>query len=211
MDAQTVSPLLTAKIVGSYLRHNTIGASELPDLIATVHRSLRELGRQPPVEEVLTPAVSVRQSVRPDYVVCLDCGYRGKTLRRHVSSRHGLNRAEYLRRWGLQPDHPLTAPAYSEHRSTLAKQLGLGRKPKADEAPAPIPAESAVANGDKKVEAADGEVDGTSKPRRTTGSGSKSEVADEAASQPTKPRQRRPRSRVAPPPSEPLPTPTTDD
>jgi len=211
MDSQTVNPLLTAKIVGSYLRHHTVGTSELPDLIATVHRSLRELGRQPPVEEVLTPAVSVRQSVRPDYVVCLDCGYRGKTLRRHVSSRHGLNRAEYLRRWGLQPDHPLTAPAYSEHRSTLAKQLGLGRKPKADEAPAPIPAESAVANGDKKIEAADGEVDGTSKPRRTTGSGSKSEVADEAASQPTKPRQRRPRSRVAPPPSEPLPTPTTDD
>ena len=106
MDAQTVSPLLTAKIVGSYLRHNTVGASELPDLIATVHRSLRELGQQAPVEEVLTPAVSVRQSVRPDYVVCLDCGYRGKTLRRHISSRHGLNRAEYLRRWGLQPDTP---------------------------------------------------------------------------------------------------------
>ena len=146
----------------------------------------------------LTAAVSVRQSVRHDYVVCLDCGYRGQTLRRHISSRHGFNRDEYLRRWGLKPDHPLTAPAYSEHRSTIAKQLGLGRKPKAGEAPAPIPAESAVANGDKKVEAADGEVDGTSKPRRTTGSGSKSEVADEAASQPTKPRQRRPRSRVAP-------------
>jgi len=198
MDAQTVNPLLTAKIVGSYLRHHTVGAGELPDLITTVHRSLSQLGRQAPVEEVLTPAVSVRLSVRPDYVVCLDCGYRGQTLRRHISSRHGFNRDEYLRRWGLKPDHPLTAPAYSEHRSTIAKQLGLGRKPKAGEAPAPIPAESAVANGDKKVEAADGEVDGSSKPRRTTGSGSKSEVADEAASRPTKPRQRRPRSRVAP-------------
>jgi predicted transcriptional regulator len=203
MDAQSVNPLLTAKIVGSYLRHHTVGASQLPDLITSVHRGLSEVGRPSPSEEVLTPAVTVRQSVRPGYVVCLDCGYRGKTLRRHISSRHGLSRAEYLIRWGLQPDHPLTAPAYSEHRSTLAKQLGLGRKPKADEAPTPIPAESAV-------EAADGEVDGTSKPRRTTGSGSKSEVADEAASQPTKPRQRRPRSRVAPPPSEPLPTPTAD-
>ena len=90
MDSQTVNPLLTAKIVGSYLRHHTVGTSELPDLIATVHRSLRELGRQPPVEEVLTPAVSVRQSVRPDYVVCLECGYRGRTLRRHIRSRHGL-------------------------------------------------------------------------------------------------------------------------
>jgi len=162
MDAQTVSPLLTAKIVGSYLRHHTVGASELPNLITTVHRSLGQLGRQAPVEEVFTPAVSVRQSVRHDYVVCLECGYRGKTLRRHISTRHGLSRAEYLRRWGLQPDHPLTAPAYSERRSSLAKQLGLGRKPKADEALEPISAESAVANGDEKVEAADGEVDGDS-------------------------------------------------
>jgi predicted transcriptional regulator len=210
MDAQTVSPLLTAKIVGSYVRHNTVGASELPDLITTVHRSLRELGRQAPAEQVLTPAVSLRQSVRHEYVVCLDCGYRGKTLRRHISSRHGLNRDEYLRRWGLQPDHPLTAPAYSEHRSTLAKQLGLGRKPKAEEAPAPIPAESAVANGDKKVEAADGEVDGTSKPRRTTRSRSKSDVVDEAATEPTKPRQRRPRAPKASPQSEPVPTPSAE-
>ena len=142
MDAQTVSPLLTAKIVGSYVRHNTLGASEVPDLIATVHRSLRELRRQAPVEEVLTPAVSVRQSVRHEYVVCLECGYRGKTLRRHITTRHGLSPNEYLQRWGLQPDHPLTAPAYSERRSTLAKELGLGRKPKADQAPAPIAADS---------------------------------------------------------------------
>jgi predicted transcriptional regulator len=203
VDAQTVSPLLTAKIVGSYLRHNTVGASELPDLIATVHRSLRELGQQAPVEEVLTPAVSVRQSVRPDYVVCLDCGYRGKTLRRHISSRHGLNRAEYLRRWGLQPDHPLTAPAYSERRSTLAKQLGLGRKPKTDEAPARTPAET-------DSEHVDGDVEATSNPRRTTRSRSKSDVVNEGASEPRKARQRRPRSRVAAPPSEPLPTPTPD-
>src|SRR6202030_4057437 len=127
MDTQRVNPILTTKIVRSYLRHNTVGASELPDLIATVHRSLRELGRQPPVEEVLTPAVSVRQSVRHDYVVCLDCGYRGKTLRRHISTRHGLTRDEYLKRWGLRHDHVLTAPAYSERRSALSKELGLGR------------------------------------------------------------------------------------
>jgi len=209
MDAQTVNPLLTAKIVRSYLRHNTVRASELPDLIATVHRSLRELGRQAPVEEVLTPAVSVRQSVRPDYVVCLDCGYRGKTLRRHISTRHGLSRDEYLRRWGLQSDHPLTAPAYSERRSTLAKQLGLGRKPKAEMA-AVSSAESAVANSDKTVEAADGEVDGTSKPRRTSRSRSKSDVVDKAAPEPTKPRQRRPRAPKASPQSEPVPTPPAD-
>jgi predicted transcriptional regulator len=192
MDAQTVNPLLTAKIVGSYLRHHTVGAGELPDLITTVHRSLGQLGRQAPVEEVLTPAVSVRQSVRADYVVCLDCGYRGKTLRRHISSRHGLNRDEYLRRWGLQPDHPLTAPAYSERRSTLAKQLGLGRKPKAEAAAASISVESAVEIGGEE-----GETDHPS-PRRTTRSGS------------TKTRQRRRRSRETPPQAEPAPTPTAD-
>ena len=210
MEPKEGNRLLTAKLVGSYLRHHKVGASQLPDLIATVHRSLGELGQQPPAEEALTPAVSLRQSVRPNYVVCLDCGYQGKTLRRHISSRHGLSRAEYLKRWRLQPDHPLTAPAYSEQRSTLAKQLGLGRKPKADEALEPISAESAVANGDEKVEAADGEVDGTPKPRRTTRSRSKSDVVNEGASEPRKARQRRPRSRVAAPPSEPLPTPTPD-
>src|SRR6516165_3625027 len=85
-------------------------------------------GRPPAPEEPLTPAVSVRRSVHRDYVICLDCGYRGKTLRRHISVRHGLSRDEYLQRWGLLSDHPLTAPAYSEHRSTLATALGLRRK-----------------------------------------------------------------------------------
>jgi MucR family transcriptional regulator, transcriptional regulator of exopolysaccharide biosynthesis len=203
MDPQSANPLLTTKIVGSYLRHHTVGASELPDLINSVHRALSAVGQPSRQAELRTPAVSVRQSVRHDYVVCLDCGYRGRTLRRHISSRHGLSRAEYLRRWGLQPDHPLTAPAYSEHRSTLAKQFGLGRKPKTDEAPAPTPAKTAS-------EHVDADVDATSKPRRTTRSRSKSEAVDEAAPEPTKPRQRRPRSRVAPPPSESLPTPTAD-
>jgi predicted transcriptional regulator len=204
MDAQSVNPLLTAKIVGSYLRHHTIGASELPDLITSVHRGLSEVGRPSPSEELRIPAVTVRQSVRPDYVVCLNCGYRGKTLRRHISSRHGLSRDEYLRRWGLQHDHPLTAPAYSERRSALAKQLGLGRKPKKEAGPASRPAESAVANRDEE-----GEADHPS-PRRTDSSGSKSDVVDEAASKPTKTRQRRPRSKVTSPQSEPLPTPTAD-
>jgi hypothetical protein len=141
--------------------------------------------------------------VRPNYVVCLDCGYRGKTLRRHISSRHGLSRAEYLKRWGLRHDHPLTAPDYSERRSSLAKQLGLGRKPKTEAALAPRPAETAE-------EQVDGEVEAAPEPTRTTRSGSKSDVMTEGAPEPTKPRQRRPRSRVAPTPTEPLPTPTAD-
>jgi MucR family transcriptional regulator, transcriptional regulator of exopolysaccharide biosynthesis len=194
---------LTAKIVGSYLRHHKVGASQLPDLIAIVHRSLGGLGQQPLAEKALTPAVSVRQSVRHDYVVCLNCGYRGRTLRRHITTRHGLSRDEYLKRWGLQHDHPLTAPAYSERRSTLAKELGLGRKPKTVAALAPRPAEIAA-------EHVDGEVEAAPEPTRTTRSRSKSDIVNEAASKPTKARQRRRRSRVAPPQTEPVPTPTTD-
>ena|ERR1700736_6765488 len=202
MDTQRVNPLLTAKIVRSYVQHHSVGASELPGLITSVHRGLSEVGRPSPPEMLLTPAVSVRQSVRHDYVVCLECGYRGKTLRRHISTRHRLSRAEYLQRWGLQHDHPLTAPAYSERRSTLAKQLGLGRKPKADAASPPIPAESATANVEEQVGP-------NPKPKRTTRSGSKSDAVAEGASEP-KPRQRRPRSRVAPPQSEPVATPPAD-
>jgi predicted transcriptional regulator len=128
MDTEKISPHLTAKIVRGYVRHHRLGPDQLPDLIASVHRSLGQLGQQVQSAEVLTPAVSVRRSVHRDYVVCLDCGYRGKTLRRHISSRHGLTGDEYRQRWSLRNNHPLTAPAYSEHRSTLAKELGLGRK-----------------------------------------------------------------------------------
>ena len=203
MDTQTVNPLLTTKIVGNYLRHHTVGASELPNLITSVHRALTEVRRPTPPEVPLTPAVLVRQSVRQDYVVCLDCGRRGKTLRRHISRRHGLSAAEYLKRWGLRQDHPLTAPAYSEHRSTLAKQLGLGRKQRTEAAPEPATAEPAAANPGR-------EVDTTPKPRRTSRSRSRPDVQSEAASAPTRSRPRRPRSRAVATQSEPLPTPTPD-
>ena len=202
MDTQTVNPLLTTKIVGNYLRHHTVGASELPNLITSVHRALTEVVRPNPPEVPLIPAVSVRQSVRQDYVVCLDCGYRGKTLRRHISGRHGLSANEYLKRWGLRQDHPLTAPAYSARRSTLAKQLGLGRKSRTDAAPEPATAKSAAAS-------LDGEVAANSKPKRTTRPRSRTNVEGEAASKP-KPRQRRPRSRAVAAQSEPLPTPAAD-
>jgi MucR family transcriptional regulator, transcriptional regulator of exopolysaccharide biosynthesis len=77
----------------------------------------------------LTPAVPVRRSVQPDHVVCLECGFRAKTLRRHLRMSHGLDPAAYRARWKLSLEHPLTAPEYSAHRSTMARQLGLGRKP----------------------------------------------------------------------------------
>ena len=203
MDAQSSNPHLTPKIVGSYLRHHTVGATELPNLITSVHRALTEVGRPNPPEVSLIPAVSVRQSVRQDYVVCLDCGYRGKTLRRHISSRHSLSADEYLKRWGLRQDHPLTAPAYSEHRSALAKQLGLGRKPRTEVASEPATAEPAAAIPDREVQT-------TPRPRRTSRSRSKPDVESEAASAPTRSMPRRPRSRVVATQSEPLPTPAAD-
>jgi predicted transcriptional regulator len=200
MDAKSVNPFHTTKIVGSYLRHHTVGASQLPDLITSVHRALTEV-RQPSLpEELLTPC-------RFSEAICASrfrglSGMRipGKNLTPPHQHPTWLQPAEYPRRWGLQPDHPLTAPAYSEQRSTLAKQLGLGRKPKAEAAP--IPAESAVGNGDEKIEA------DPSTPRGTPRSGSKSDV--EAASQPKRTRQRRARSRSAPSQSEPPATPTAE-
>ena len=113
MDIETVDPHLAAKIVRSYVRHHKVEVVGLSDLINTVHKALGELGQPDHPEEVRTPAVSVRRSVHQDYVVCLDCGHRGTTLRRHISTRHGLSRDEYLKRWALRNDHPLTAPAYS--------------------------------------------------------------------------------------------------
>ena len=112
MDTEKVDPHLTAKIVRSYVRHHTVEAGRLSDLITTVHRALSELGQPSHPEELRTPAVSVRRSVHQDYVVCLDCGYSGKTLRRHINTRHGLSRDEYLKRWALRNDHPL-------HRASL--------------------------------------------------------------------------------------------
>jgi predicted transcriptional regulator len=202
LDTEKVDPHLTATIVGSYLRHHMVGAGQLSDLITTVHRALGELGQPVQLEEVRTPAVSVRRSVSQDYVVCMDCGYRGKTLRRHISTRHGLNRDEYLRRWGLHADHPLTAPAYSERRSTLAKALGLGRKPAAETVPEAVPTVSAPADADRKAEA-------TPAPKRRSRAASKSitvDVASEAVPAPTPVRKRRSRSRIASPEQTPSPT-----
>lgn len=116
------------KIVASYVGNHTLSADQLSALIASVDQAIRHLGDpvQPPAPR--TPAVPLKRSVQHDHVVCLECGFRGKTLRRHLGTRHNLRVAEYLRRWKLPSDHPLTAPAYSEQRSAMAKELGLGRK-----------------------------------------------------------------------------------
>src|SRR5207247_10588398 len=129
-------------IVRSYVRHNRVGTDQISDIITSVYQAFGQLGQPVVAEEVLVPAVSVRRSVHQEYVVCLDCGYRGQTLRRHISTRHGLSRDEYLSRWGLRSDHLLTAPAYSERRSELARSLGLGRKSTAEATPEVSPTEA---------------------------------------------------------------------
>jgi predicted transcriptional regulator len=119
---------LVAKIVAAYLRRNQVPPDQLATLISTVHQALGQLA-EPATEAVVgrTPAVPIRRSVHRDYVVCLDCGWRGQMLRRHVTTAHGVTVDGYRARWNLPADHAMTAPGYSERRSTMAKQIGLGR------------------------------------------------------------------------------------
>ena len=124
---QGAYPQLVTKIIASYVSHHNVAPEQIPDLISSVHRTIDSLGKPVEPQGVLTPAVPVRRSVQRDAVICLECGWKGKMLRRHLSTRHGLSAEQYLKRWSLPSDHPLTAPAYSAQRSTLAKELDLGR------------------------------------------------------------------------------------
>jgi predicted transcriptional regulator len=119
---------LTANIVAAYVRRNQIAPDQLATLITTVHAALSGLGKAAAETEVdRTPAASIRRSVHRDYVVCLECGWRGQMLKRHVATSHRLNVDQYRARWNLPRDHRIVALAYSERRSGLAKQIGLGR------------------------------------------------------------------------------------
>ena len=118
----------TTNIVAAYVRRNQIAPGQLGELISTVHRALSGLGKPATeAEGERTPAVPIRRSVHRNYVVCLECGWRGQMLRRHLATGHGLSVEHYRARWKLPRDHPLTARGYSERRSSLAKQIGLGR------------------------------------------------------------------------------------
>jgi predicted transcriptional regulator len=125
--APQVTPPLVAQIVSGYVKKNHVVPADISTVINAVHQSLLSL-RKAPEPTPQAPAVSIRQSVRTTYVVCLECGVRGKMLRRHLRESHGLNPNEYRAKWGLSPDHPITAPGYSQARSAFAKQIGLGRK-----------------------------------------------------------------------------------
>ena len=132
MDAETtsttVNPTLVSTIVKKYVSHNRLAAVDIPILISTVHTALSQVGNPPePTEPIRTPAVPIRRSVTRDTLICLECGRKGKTLRRHIAARHGLSPEQYRERWGLKPDYPMSAPRYSEARSAMAKQIGLGQ------------------------------------------------------------------------------------
>src|ERR1700731_1150975 len=129
----------TSQIVAAYVRKNLIPTDQIAGLINSVHSTLSGLGNEVVEEPPRVPAVSVRRSVRPDHIICIDCGYKGKMLMRHLQSRHGLSVTQYKLRWKLSSDYPMTAPNYSERRSQFAKKIGLGRTP-AQPAPAPAPA-----------------------------------------------------------------------
>ena len=128
-DAQNETLLaLTADIVAAHVANNTVPVSDLGSLIARVHDALAGLGAaaEPPEPE-LVPAVSVRASVKPDYLVCLEDGKKLKMLKRHLSTSYNMTPEQYRAKWKLPHDYPMVAPNYAEQRRTLAVKIGLGR------------------------------------------------------------------------------------
>ena len=121
---------LTSDIVAAHVSNNSVGVDDVPALIRNVHEALAGLG-SPAASEAPRPdpAVSVRNSVKKDHLVCLEDGKKMKMLKRHLMTEHGMTPAEYRQRWELPSDYPMVAPAYAETRRDLAKKIGLGRKP----------------------------------------------------------------------------------
>ena len=121
---------LTAEIVAAYVSSHTIESSDIPALIKEVHLALHRTatGAVEPEQEPLKPAVAVRKSVTPDYIVCLEDGKHFKSLKRHLRTHYDLTPGEYREKWGLPADYPMVAPNYAKARSALAKEMGLGQK-----------------------------------------------------------------------------------
>jgi len=121
---------LVAGIVSAFVSHNSVPTSELPALIASTHAALSGLGKEqaPIVEEKLVPAVPVKKSITPDFLICLEDGKKFKSLKRHLRTQYDMTPDQYRAKWGLPVDYPMVAPAYAEARSQLAKQMGLGNQ-----------------------------------------------------------------------------------
>ena len=120
---------LTADIVAAHVSNNTVAVGELPTLINQVYQSLAGVGQEKEVEpERPQPAVPIKKSITPDYIVCLEDGKKLKMLKRHLKTAYDMTPAEYRERWGLAADYPMVAPNYAKQRSRLAKQIGLGTR-----------------------------------------------------------------------------------
>jgi predicted transcriptional regulator len=121
---------LTANIVSAYLSNNPTPASEIPNLISQVHSALLRVssGRAETPLEPSKPAVSVKKSIAPDYLVCLEDGKRFKSLKRHLRTQYNMTPEQYREKWGLPPEYPMVAPNYAVARSQLAKKMGLGQQ-----------------------------------------------------------------------------------
>ena len=121
---------LTAEIVASYVSNNTVASADLPTVIQDVYRTMTTLGSQTAQPERPKPVVSVKKSITPDYIVCLEDGKKLKMLKRHLKTAYNMTPEDYRERWGLPADYPMVAPNYAKHRSSLAKKIGLGTKPR---------------------------------------------------------------------------------
>jgi predicted transcriptional regulator len=120
---------MTAEIVASYVENNTISTSDLPALIQSIHRVLAGISTGVETVEAAPkePAVPVRRSITPDYLVCLEDGRKFKSLKRHLRTKYNMSPEDYRAKWGLAKDYPMVAPNYAKARSDLAKQMGLGQ------------------------------------------------------------------------------------
>jgi predicted transcriptional regulator len=120
---------LTADIVAAHVSNNSVAVNDLPNLIQNVHSALTGIsGSSSAPEARPEPKVSIRSSIKPDYIVCLEDGKKQKMLKRHLMTNHGMTPDEYRQKWGLSADYPMVAPNYAEQRRALAKSIGLGTK-----------------------------------------------------------------------------------
>lgn len=122
---------LTSEIVAAHVSNNTVATADLPQLIEQVYKTLSQVGKGTEVaQDKPTPAVPIKKSVTPDYIICLEDGKRLKMLKRHLKTAYDMTPEEYKERWGLPADYPMVAPNYAKQRSKLAKQIGLGTRPR---------------------------------------------------------------------------------
>ncbi len=121
---------LTAQIVSAHVSNNAVAPDALPSLIEEVYKTLSGVGKESVQSERPQPAVAVKKSVFPDHIVCLEDGKKMKMLKRHLKTSYNLTPEQYRERWGLPPDYPMVAPDYAKHRSSLAKKIGLGTRPR---------------------------------------------------------------------------------